>query len=60
MTSNAEEEDGAGGTALALIAAAIGAEQPLLTGITAEDDARVQAYVARASAASTIRAYRSD
>ena len=60
MTSNAEKEDGAGDAALALIPAAIGAEQPLLNGITAEDDARVQAYVARASAASTIRAYRSD
>lgn len=35
-------------------------EQTLLTGITVEDEARVSAYVKRASAVSTVRAYRSD
>jgi len=62
MTGNAEGEDsgGAGGVVLALIPAAPGADQPLLSGITLEDEARVRAYVARASAASTVRAYRSD
>lgn len=61
MTSAEGEESGAGGgTAVALVPAAPGSERPLLTGITADDEARVQAYVARASAASTVRAYRSD
>ncbi len=62
MMDDAEGEDvcGAGGKAVVLIATASEAEQPLLAGITAEDDARVRAYVARASAASTIKAYRSD
>ncbi len=62
MTSNAEGKgsERVGGANLALIPAAIGVEQPLLIGISAEDEARVKAYVARASAASTVRAYRSD
>lgn len=55
-----DDSNRAGGAALALIRAAAGADQPLLTGITAEDEARVKAYVAHASAASTVRAYRSD
>ena len=33
---------------------------PLIERITSDDEARVAAYVARASAASTVRAYRSD
>lgn len=49
-----------GGSAVTLLPAAPGAEHPLLTGITPGDEARVKAYVARASAASTVRAYRSD
>jgi len=61
MTSVEDEDCGGGeGTAVALIPAAPGTEQPLLTGITPDDEARVRKYVARASAASTVRAYRSD
>ncbi len=62
MMSDAEEE-GYGGTGradVALIPTGPKAEQPLLSGITAADEGRVATYVARASAASTIRAYRSD
>jgi site-specific recombinase XerD len=57
------EESGAGGLdpspGTSLIVAPSTA-QALLSGITAEDGARVKAYVARASAASTVRAYQSD
>lgn len=61
MTSaEGKESGGAGGTAVTLVSAEPNPEQPLLIGITAEDEARVQAYVSRASAASTVRAYRSD
>jgi len=49
--------DSNAGTSLVV---APGTAQTLLTGITVEDEARVSAYVARASAASTVRAYRSD
>ena len=60
--SDAEGQDygGAGRADVALIPTGPRAEQPLLSGITAADEGRVATYVARASAASTIRAYRSD
>ena len=57
------QESGAGGLDLSpgtSVIVAPGTAQALLIGITAEDGARVTAYVARASAASTVRAYQSD
>jgi site-specific recombinase XerD len=57
------DESGAGGfepSAGTSLIVPPGTARALLTGITAEDEARVSAYVARASAASTVRAYRSD
>ena len=57
------DESGAGGfepSAATSLIVAPSTVQALLTGITAEDEARVSAYVARASAASTVRAYQSD
>jgi site-specific recombinase XerD len=54
------DEDEMSAETRALILVAPSAAQPLLGGISPDDEARVAAYVARASAASTIRAYRSD
>ena len=43
-----------------LVSVAPSGGQPVLTGLAPRDDARVQTYLARASSAATIRAYRSD
>lgn len=55
---NAESEVSTGIEAMILIEPSTA--QSLLGGISPDDEARVAAYVARASAASTARAYRSD
>lgn len=47
-------------TAPTLLAATSFSPPPLIDRITSDDETRVAAYVARASAASTVRAYRSD
>jgi hypothetical protein len=55
---NAESEVSTGIEAMILIEPSTA--QSVLGGISPDDEARVAAYVARASAASTARAYRSD
>ena len=44
----------------ALVPVALSADQTFLTEIAPSDEARVQMYIARASAPSTVRAYKSD